>query len=815
MSYWEKRKEHDMYEAMKSAEETSQEIAEIYARASRELNYQISKIYERYRDKYDMTDEEALRLLNAMKDPADIDELKMKLQGLEGEAAKEILKELESPAYRARIKRLENLQDEIDRKMKEVYKQEKKISTDHYIDQYQQSYYREIFDTKKMTGLDFSFSKVDPKRLEKVLHSNWSGANYSKRIWNNTEELAEDLKKEISLAYLTGKAERDIAHDIALKYATGASNARRLVRTESAYISGQAQAAADEECGIDKYRIVATLDLRTSKICQEMDGKEFAYKDMKVGENYPPFHPYCRTTIISVLDDQDLDVLQRRARDPETGKNKTFPASMTYKEWYAQEVEGKGVGQSTDNAPQEPKKPEVSEETRQQMSERRKQRAAERAAKQASVPINKQGQEIEFDLPANIADEDRRKRAIARNEKIKELITNMANEYDTNLTKVKRGAEKAAGEVDLAGVMGLSDSHPETVLHEFAHSMASTDRIKAELADDKEKEFMKELKKIRKRYEDARAKDPKISISAYSHHSLDEFYAEAFSHAKMKQLGLDKSWGYGDDYTFSDEVLELTDKYFKKSEFINKTKKSIKIAGSSGQPDEIIEKTIKSSSTIEEAEAFIKDFIDETQWMATGVSYEGVEVETANIVNKSVASWYNQFKVNKLGGIIAPAGNTKDGRAIANAAAAYHPIKNSLYLNRKSMKNVKTFMKDLEEEQKLVKEFLQNEAAFDRSKMSARAWDCLVNSKVSGRAKVAETMEDVINHELGHGLERYVYKHNNWQKAFSNMKKYAPQVSGYACDGEDEYIAESFCSYMKGEKKIDPELEKIFDDLRR
>ena len=361
MSYWEKRKEHDMYEAMKSAEETSQEIAEIYARASRELNYQISKIYERYRDKYDMTDEEALRLLNAMKDPADIDELKMKLQGLEGEAAKEILKELESPAYRARIKRLENLQDEIDRKMKEVYKQEKKISTDHYIDQYQQSYYREIFDTKKMTGLDFSFSKVDPKRLDKVLHSNWSGANSSKRIWNNTEELAEDLKKEISLAYLTGKAERDIAHDIALKYATGASNARRLVRTESAYISGQAQAAADEECSIDKYRIVATLDLRTSKICQEMDGKEFAYKDMKVGENYPPFHPYCRTTVISVLDDQDLEALTRRARDPETGKNKTVPANMTYQEWYEKEVEGKGLDKkaSEGSSEEKPKKLET------------------------------------------------------------------------------------------------------------------------------------------------------------------------------------------------------------------------------------------------------------------------------------------------------------------------------------------------------------------------------------------------------------------------------------------------------------------------
>lgn len=562
MSYWEKRKEHDMYEAMKSAEETSQEIAEIYARASRELNYQISKIYERYRDKYDMTDEEALRLLNAMKDPSDIDELKMKLQGLEGEAAKEILKELESPAYRARIKRLENLQDEIDRKMKEVYKQEKKISTDHYIDQYQQSYYREIFDTKKMTGLDFSFSKVDPKRLDKVLHSNWSGANYSKRIWNNTEELAEDLKKEISLAYLTGKAERDIAHDIALKYATGASNARRLVRTESAYISGQAQAAADEECGIDKYRIVATLDLRTSKICQEMDGKEFAYKDMKVGENYPPFHPYCRTTVISVLDDQDLDVLQRRARDPETGKNKTFPASMTYKEWHAQEVEGKGTKEEA----QKPKENEVSEEKRKEMAERRKKRAAQRAAKEAKpqVAINKNGDEIEFEFRENIKDEARKQRAIERHNRTKEIIINLSNEYETNLTKVTNGAEKAAGDVDLAGVMRLSSQEPATVFHEFAHTLTSNDRIKTGLAEDKEKEFMKELSKIRKSYEEACSKNPKKAISGYSHASADEFLAEAFSHAKMKALGMEKSWKYGDDYTYSDEVLALVDKYFKK-----------------------------------------------------------------------------------------------------------------------------------------------------------------------------------------------------------------------------------------------------------
>ena len=150
--------------------------------------------------------------------------------------------------------------------------------------------------------------------------------------------LARELKTQMTLAYLTGKNESEIAGEIANKYATGAAYARRLVRTESAYVSGQAQAAADQEAGIESYKIIATLDLRTSNICREMDGKEFAYKDMEVGVNYPPFHPFCRTTVLSELDDQNLGELKRRSRDPETGKVKTFSGDITYQKWYESEV---------------------------------------------------------------------------------------------------------------------------------------------------------------------------------------------------------------------------------------------------------------------------------------------------------------------------------------------------------------------------------------------------------------------------------------------------------------------------------------------
>lgn len=338
MSYWERRRAKEMYEAMESAEDAAREIADIYAKASRDLNYRLSMIYERYRDKYNLSDQDAMRLLNTIRDPGDLKELKSKLEGLKGPEAAEILKELESPAYRARIERFQNLQIEIDRMMADVYQQEKKISTNHYVNQYTESYYREIYDLKKRTGLDFSFSYVNDKELNRILRTNWSGANYSKRIWGNTRGLAKELKTQMTLAYLTGKNESEIAGELANKYATGAAYARRLVRTESAYVSGQAQAAADQEAGIESYKIIATLDLRTSNICREMDGKEFAYKDMEVGVNFPPFHPFCRTTVLSELDDQNLGELKRRSRDPETGKVKTFSGDITYQKWYESEV---------------------------------------------------------------------------------------------------------------------------------------------------------------------------------------------------------------------------------------------------------------------------------------------------------------------------------------------------------------------------------------------------------------------------------------------------------------------------------------------
>ena len=51
-------------------------------------------------------------------------------------------------------------------------------------------------------------------------------------------------------------------------------------------------------------------------------------------------HPWCRSTTISVIDEDELKNMKRRAYNPETGRTELVPASMTYEEWYKKYVKG-------------------------------------------------------------------------------------------------------------------------------------------------------------------------------------------------------------------------------------------------------------------------------------------------------------------------------------------------------------------------------------------------------------------------------------------------------------------------------------------
>lgn len=148
---------------------------------------------------------------------------------------------------------------------------------------------------------------------------------------------------------------------------------------------------------------------------------------------------------------------------------------------------------------------------------------------------------------------------------IRSLIESLSDEYNTRLKEVESGAEKSAGDVDITGSrMRLNSTEKSTAMHEFAHTLANTDADKYGLTNDAE--FWKEIKKIQRAYKKDVGYDTTRWISSYEHSNskVDEFFAESFAHAKLRELGFDIPSKYGSDFTYSQKVLDVIDKYFKK-----------------------------------------------------------------------------------------------------------------------------------------------------------------------------------------------------------------------------------------------------------
>jgi hypothetical protein len=108
--------------------------------------------------------------------------------------------------------------------------------------------------------------------------------------------------------------------------------------TEGAYFATVAQGEVFKSLDVEEYEIVATLDSRTSEICQDLDGKHFSMSQFEAGVTAPPFHPWCRTATCPYFADED-GAGERFARGAD-GKGYYVPANMKYKEWKKSFVDG-------------------------------------------------------------------------------------------------------------------------------------------------------------------------------------------------------------------------------------------------------------------------------------------------------------------------------------------------------------------------------------------------------------------------------------------------------------------------------------------
>lgn len=331
---------------MDKAEKQADKFDKVYQEAKIYLDKEINKIFDKFQRDYGLSQVDARQVLKNMKDKKDLNELRKVLEARPNDPnIQRLLADLDSPAYSFRTKRLERLSDDLDRMRESIYHSEKTGSDAFYSDLMKDSYYKATFDLQQQTGLAYGFSGLPESEIKHLQSFSWvgDGSTYSTNIWKNTGKLTSSIKDELLMSLMTGRDTRETAQAIAERFNVGQNDARRLVRTESAFFHNQMELLSYEEADIEKYIFVAVLDKRTSRICQEHDNQVYDRDKAVPGVNCPPMHPWCRSTTVAYDEDADYSKLKRRARNPETGKVEYVPADMTYKEWYSKYVDGEGV----------------------------------------------------------------------------------------------------------------------------------------------------------------------------------------------------------------------------------------------------------------------------------------------------------------------------------------------------------------------------------------------------------------------------------------------------------------------------------------
>lgn len=343
--YWKRRTvdlEH-LLQARTTA--TMVEVNRMYAQGVDQINAQIERILRRYVKNGQISQAYALQLLSAGQTAQERERLLEQLQQTkEPQARRELITMLDAPAYADRISRLQALQNAIRAEAVAMGVREERLAKARLTDTLKQAYYRTVFNDQKQNGL-YDFRLISDRRVQAALTHKWSGKNYSDRVWKNNAAFCKRLQRTIEVGCMTGMTLHDMEERL-LEDCIGADSdsgqrycASRLIRTEVNHFSNQGFLEGYKAAGITRYRFMATLDLRTSAICRQLDGKTFLVEEAKAGENLPPMHPFCRSITVPVTNNRTGT---RWARDPVTGKSMTVPADMTYSKWYEKYVEKKG-----------------------------------------------------------------------------------------------------------------------------------------------------------------------------------------------------------------------------------------------------------------------------------------------------------------------------------------------------------------------------------------------------------------------------------------------------------------------------------------
>lgn len=329
-----------------AGEAVADEVAEAYLAAYRSLQAEAERVFRTFSDVFGLSEAQARRLLNDYPNDSARELLRRAAEAMtDGPGKTRALAEISAPAYQYRINRLETLQDHVERRLKEVARQEVKLAKAHYTRVIEDSYLYGVYDVQRAAGVGFHFHDLSDRAVSAMVNARWPklGITYSEAVWKDTAAIAQRIREDVLEGAMTGLPACRAMERIEEDFRVRAYEARRLVRTETARMAAEADKASMEACGIEEYEFCATLDEATCSRCGALDGKRFPAKQGEPGVNMEPLHPNCGCYTVPVVEEFGGRAGTRLARDPETGENVKIPEDMTFEQWKAG-LQGDGDG---------------------------------------------------------------------------------------------------------------------------------------------------------------------------------------------------------------------------------------------------------------------------------------------------------------------------------------------------------------------------------------------------------------------------------------------------------------------------------------
>lgn len=332
--YFEKRALETERHSKERGEKYLEDLKKSYEDIEKQIQGDISVWYKKYADIDEKINNiDARKALNHNELTKYIDYIKHRIENSNlSEKDKEILRQR---YLMSKLNRLESLLKQTQLNLKILTREYEISSKEHLQENYKQCYSETAYALFNCPTHNFAlnFDAFDNRAIRQIVNAKWSNKDFSERIWGHYDNMARDMESILNVGIALGYSVDKMSNQITDRMDVNYSNAKRLIRTESNYILSKATQSLYNDVELEKYQYLATLDYKTSEICQSLDNKIFYVKDMQIGVNCNPMHPNCRSTTIPYLEEYQDENDTRIARDMD-GKSYKVPADMDYKAWY-------------------------------------------------------------------------------------------------------------------------------------------------------------------------------------------------------------------------------------------------------------------------------------------------------------------------------------------------------------------------------------------------------------------------------------------------------------------------------------------------